>query len=160
MIHRDLKPSNILLNSAGDIKLCDFGDSVELINSHAQSVVGTMGYMAPERIQGHPYSFTSDVWSLGVTVMELATGHFPFGMGAEQLSRSNESLGNSLASIAVVELLESIISDPVPRLDIQEFSTEIHDFVSTCLIRDPLRRPKPNSLIVMIYHSSLDLLFF
>lgn len=46
MIHRDLKPSNILVNSIGGVKLCDFGDSVELINSKAGSVVGTMGYMA------------------------------------------------------------------------------------------------------------------
>lgn len=46
VIHRDLKPSNILINSQGEVKLCDFGDSVELINSKAQSVVGTMGYMA------------------------------------------------------------------------------------------------------------------
>ncbi|KDR78045.1 hypothetical protein GALMADRAFT_245022 [Galerina marginata CBS 339.88] len=78
IIHRDIKPSNILLNSEGYIKLCDFGVSGELINSIANTFVGTSVYMSPERIQGAEYSIKSDIWSLGISLIELATGQFPF----------------------------------------------------------------------------------
>lgn len=78
IIHRDIKPSNILFNSAGQIKLCDFGVSGELINSVANTFVGTSVYMSPERIQGADYSVKSDVWSLGISLVELAIGAFPF----------------------------------------------------------------------------------
>lgn len=78
IIHRDIKPSNILVNSKGQIKICDFGVSGELINSIANTFVGTSTYMSPERIQGGNYSVKSDVWSLGITLTELALGRFPF----------------------------------------------------------------------------------
>ncbi|PPQ70321.1 hypothetical protein CVT25_000141 [Psilocybe cyanescens] len=78
IIHRDIKPSNILLNSEGEIKLCDFGVSGELINSIANTFVGTSVYMSPERIQGAEYTIKSDIWSLGISLIELATGRFPF----------------------------------------------------------------------------------
>lgn len=96
MSSQDIKPSNILLNSEGEIKLCDFGVSGELINSIAKTFVGTSIYMSvsyfhldfffgiliippqPERIQGAEYSVKSDIWSLGITLIELATGQFPF----------------------------------------------------------------------------------
>ncbi|KAF7344001.1 STE/STE7/MEK1 protein kinase [Mycena venus] len=78
IIHRDIKPSNILCNSNGDIKLCDFGVSGELINSIANTFVGTSIYMSPERIQGATYSVKSDIWSLGITLIELSVGQFPF----------------------------------------------------------------------------------
>jgi len=78
IIHRDIKPSNILCNSKGEIKICDFGVSGELINSIADTFVGTSTYMSPERIQGAQYTVKSDVWSLGVSLIELALGRFPF----------------------------------------------------------------------------------
>jgi len=78
IIHRDIKPSNILFNSRGQIKICDFGVSGELINSIADTFVGTSTYMSPERIQGAQYTVKSDVWSLGVSLIELALGRFPF----------------------------------------------------------------------------------
>jgi len=91
----DIKPSNILFNSEGQIKLCDFGVSGELINSIAKTFVGTSVYMSvsclaplhgvvlmslsqPERLQGGSYTVKSDVWSLGITLIELAIGAFPF----------------------------------------------------------------------------------
>ncbi|KAI8873560.1 Pkinase-domain-containing protein, partial [Ramicandelaber brevisporus] len=77
IIHRDIKPSNILLNSQGQVKLIDFGVSGELVDSIAKTFVGTGSYMSPERIQGAPYSVKSDVWSLGITLMELALGRYP-----------------------------------------------------------------------------------
>lgn len=78
IIHRDIKPSNILCNSKGHIKICDFGVSGELINSIADTFVGTSTYMSPERIQGAQYTVKSDVWSLGISLIELALGRFPF----------------------------------------------------------------------------------
>ncbi|KAK1224040.1 MAP kinase kinase (MEK) [Marasmius sp. AFHP31] len=83
IIHRDIKPSNILCNSRGEIKICDFGVSGELINSIADTFVGTSTYMSPERIQGSPYTVKSDVWSLGISLIELALGHFPFAESSE-----------------------------------------------------------------------------
>ncbi|EKM75110.1 hypothetical protein AGABI1DRAFT_123361 [Agaricus bisporus var. burnettii JB137-S8] len=84
IIHRDIKPSNILCNTKGEIKLCDFGVSGELINSIANTFVGTSIYMSPERIQGAEYSVKSDVWSLGITLVELALGRFPFSGEEEE----------------------------------------------------------------------------
>ncbi|WVF70504.1 hypothetical protein IAT40_005294 [Kwoniella sp. CBS 6097] len=83
IIHRDIKPSNILANTQGQIKICDFGVSGELINSIANTFVGTSTYMSPERIQGAPYTIKSDVWSLGISLIELALGRFPFSDSPE-----------------------------------------------------------------------------
>ncbi|KAJ7913580.1 ste7-like protein [Mycena leptocephala] len=87
IIHRDIKPSNILCNSQGEIKICDFGVSGELINSIADTFVGTSTYMSPERIQGAVYTVKSDVWSLGISLIELALGRFPF---SESLSDDSD----------------------------------------------------------------------
>lgn len=81
IMHRDIKPSNVLVNSQGQIKLCDFGVSSELVNSMAETFVGTSTYMSPERISGGQYNVRSDVWSLGITLLELAIGYFPWGHG-------------------------------------------------------------------------------
>ncbi|KAF8987770.1 kinase-like domain-containing protein [Cyathus striatus] len=73
----------------GKIKLCDFGVSGELINSIANTFVGTSVYMSPERIQGAEYSVKSDVWSLGITLIELAAGRFPFSDWTDDDDRSD-----------------------------------------------------------------------
>ena len=77
IIHRDVKPSNILVNSRGEIKICDFGVSGQLIDSMANSFVGTRSYMSPERLQGTNYSVQSDIWSLGLSLVEMALGMYP-----------------------------------------------------------------------------------
>ncbi|KAJ7160138.1 ste7-like protein [Mycena filopes] len=87
IIHRDIKPSNILCNSQGEIKICDFGVSGELVNSIADTFVGTSTYMSPERIQGAQYTVKSDVWSLGISLIEIALGRFPF---SESLSDDSD----------------------------------------------------------------------
>ncbi|KAF4520283.1 hypothetical protein B566_EDAN010230 [Ephemera danica] len=83
VIHRDVKPSNILLDERGNVKLCDFGISGRLVDSKAKTrSAGCAAYMAPERIDPPDptkpdYDIRADVWSLGITLVELATGHFP-----------------------------------------------------------------------------------
>ena len=80
IIHRDIKPSNLLMNSAGRLKIADFGVSGQLANSvsKCQTWVGTVTYMSPERIKGDAYGFASDSWSLGLSLLEFALGHFPY----------------------------------------------------------------------------------
>ncbi|KAF5311701.1 hypothetical protein D9611_009552 [Ephemerocybe angulata] len=74
----DIKPSNMMCNSRGDIKICDFVVSEELINSIPETFVSTSFYISPERIEGSPYTIKADVWSLGISLVELALGRFPF----------------------------------------------------------------------------------
>ena len=79
-VHRDLKPANILLTSDGVAKLSDFGVSKHLgmTNAVAVTQVGSTAYMSPERLKGEEYSYVSDVWSLGVIVLEALRGSYPF----------------------------------------------------------------------------------
>ncbi|XP_072326568.1 dual specificity mitogen-activated protein kinase kinase 5 isoform X15 [Scyliorhinus torazame] len=88
ILHRDVKPSNMLVNTRGQVKLCDFGVSTQLVNSIAKTYVGTNAYMAPERIAGEQYGIHSDVWSFGISFMELALGRFPY----PQIQKSQGSL--------------------------------------------------------------------
>jgi mitogen-activated protein kinase kinase len=107
IIHRDIKPSNILLCRNGDVKLCDFGVSGEFgTKGDASTFIGTSYYMAPERITGQSYTITSDVWSTGITLLEVAQHRFPFPAdGTEMQPRATP-----------LDLLTYIVKHPTPKL--------------------------------------------
>lgn len=147
IMHRDIKPSNVLVNSRGNIKLCDFGVATETVNSVADTFVGTSTYMAPERIQGDAYSVRSDVWSVGLTIMELAVGRFPFD--------STESAAGDRASagpMGILDLLQQIVHEPAPKLPKSDaFPPILDDFVAKCLLKRSTERPTPRQLFVSTY---------
>lgn len=146
IIHRDIKPSNILMDRGGNIKLCDFGISGQLVDSIAKTRdAGCRPYMAPERIdpsasrQG--YDVRSDVWSLGITLYELATGRFPYPKW------------NS-----VFDQLTQVVKGEPPQLSNSEerqFSPKFISFVNLCLTKDESKRPKYKELLkhsfILIY---------
>ncbi|KAI9780686.1 MAG: MAP kinase kinase (MEK) [Geoglossum umbratile] len=142
IMHRDIKPSNILVNSRGCIKLCDFGVSGQLVNSVADTFVGTSTYMAPERIQGAKYSVKSDVWSVALTLMELAIGRFPFD--------ANDSTAGDRASagpMGILDLLQQIVHEPAPKLPKSDaFPSILEEMIEKCLVKDPGLRPTPQQL--------------
>jgi mitogen-activated protein kinase kinase len=149
ILHRDIKPSNILVNSRGQIKLCDFGVSGELINSIANTFVGTSTYMAPERIKGAQYSVKSDVWSLGLTLLELAIGRFPFDADG-----SSAGTRASAGPMGILDLLQKIVNEPAPRLPKNvAFPLSLELMIEHCLIKDPDRRPSPEDLLVRCIRS-------
>ena len=91
----------------GQVKLCDFGVSGEFgTKGDANTFIGTSYYMAPERITGQSYTITSDVWSLGVTLLEVAQHRFPFPAdGTEMQPRAG-----------LIDLLTYIVRQPIPKL--------------------------------------------
>ncbi|XP_077913565.1 dual specificity mitogen-activated protein kinase kinase 2 isoform X4 [Halichoerus grypus] len=168
IMHRDVKPSNILVNSRGEIKLCDFGVSGQLIDSMANSFVGTRSYMSPERLQGTHYSVQSDIWSMGLSLVELSIGRYPipppdakeleaiFGRpvvdGAEgephSISPRPRPPGrpvsghgtDSRPAMAIFELLDYIVNEPPPKLPSGVFTQDFQEFVNKCLIKNPAER--------------------
>ncbi|RAH55044.1 Pkinase-domain-containing protein [Aspergillus piperis CBS 112811] len=139
IIHRDIKPSNILLCRNGQVKLCDFGVSGEFgTKGDANTFIGTSYYMAPERITGQSYTITSDVWSLGVTLLEVAQHRFPFPAdGTEMQPRAG-----------LIDLLTYIVRQPIPKLKDEpdngiRWSENFKYFIECCLEKEPPRRATP-----------------
>ncbi|EGN99815.1 hypothetical protein SERLA73DRAFT_152034 [Serpula lacrymans var. lacrymans S7.3] len=132
-IHRDIKPSNILLTGEGIVKLCDFGVSGELVRSLAGTFTGTSFYMAPERISGKEYSIRADVWSTGITLLELVQNRYPFP-----------------DDLTPIELLVHITTGEPPQLTDEadvRWSNDMKDFIKQTLIVDDHVRPPPKEML-------------
>ncbi len=120
-------------------------DVLGKIGSVAETFVGTGTYMAPERIQGAQYTVKSDVWSVGLTLMELAVGKFPF---------NNDSADDAGGPQGILDLLQQIVLEPAPKLPKSDaFPSILEDMISKCLMKDPVQRPTPQELYVYLPRS-------
>ncbi|KAK0570706.1 hypothetical protein LWI29_005282 [Acer saccharum] len=138
IIHRDLKPSNLLINHSGEVKITDFGVSAIMASTSGQAntFVGTYNYMSPERITGGKYSYKSDIWSLGLVLLECATGQFPY---------SPPEQGEGWASF--YELMEAIVEQPPPSATSDQFTPEFCSFISACVQKEPKDRLSAQELL-------------
>lgn len=131
--HRDVKASNILLDKDGSCRLGDYGVST-IIKEEGKcnnTYVGSLCWMAPEIALNLEYNYKIDIWSLGITAIEIANGKAPY------------------KDLSPTQFLEEAQSPRIPTLkeDNWKFSDEFKNFVKSCLIKDPNLRPSAKELL-------------
>ncbi|KAG2499655.1 hypothetical protein HYH03_002593 [Edaphochlamys debaryana] len=169
IIHRDIKPGNLLITAQGVVKLCDFGFARMTRGPPYQadrfsSYVVTRWYRSPEMLVSDLYSGASDIWSLGCTFAELATGRplFPGTSSLDQLWRIMRCLGplppSQAERFAAAATAAGLPEPPPPPprgkslwQRLPELETRLLDVVQACLRLDPAQRPTAAQLMQMPY---------
>nr|CCA13906.1 ser/thr kinase putative [Albugo laibachii Nc14] len=129
VLHRDVKGANILTTKDGLVKLADFGVAVKLNETQkSNSVVGSPYWMAPEVIEMSGWSFASDIWSVGCTIIELLTTKPPY------------------FDLAPMAALFRIVQDDHPPLP-ERISPALHDFIMKCFMKEPRLRASAEELL-------------
>jgi serine/threonine protein kinase len=157
VIHRDVKPGNILLSRCGKAKLADLGiaTSPSSSNYSTNEWVGTTTYMSPERLRGDDYSFSADIWSFGLTLVEAALGRYPF----TQTDKAPLAFEYSTPSPVTAEdrkhkkldfwdLLE-IVDGPCPArvLNRKKEWDALVPLATACLAKNADQRPRATTLL-------------
>jgi len=126
VVHRDVKPQNLLLDRGGTLKVADFGiaraGDVSGTLTQAGTLLGTAAYMAPETIHGEPATASSDVYSLGAVLYELATGRAP-------------------RQVTTIADLTRDEPTPLPGAHVDGLPAQLEATIMRCLEPDPSRRP-------------------
>jgi len=134
ILHLDVKAANILATESGAVKLADFGvsEQLEKLNKTSIDYVGSPLFMAPEVIKRTGYTDRADIWSLGITCIEMIDGRPPY------------------TDIKSMADLQKILDRPPATLSKpQNYSSEFNDFIAQCLVKDPAQR---KTAMELLYH--------
>jgi len=142
IVHKDIKAANILLTTNGFVKLSDFGISETVKNTGSCDFAGSPLWMPPEAYKGQPVNERGDLWSLGVTAIELAEGRPPY------FGEPLDNVADKVMHGKPPTLRSKMSLDKEPRRgDLREWSNEFKRFLARCFVKNPEHRPSAEDLI-------------